>query len=206
MNKIWLKNYPPACRRRSIRTNIPRCTALLETSCERFADLPRVHQHGPHDHLRASTSALRARLRGLAAAERGPAEGRSHRAHAAERPAVPDRAVRRAARRARPSSTPIRSTPRASSNISWSIPARKRSSSSRTSRTRSRDVIERHQRRARHRHRRRRPARLAEVGDRESGRAARAQAGAALGAAGRDCASTTCSSRATSCRFDAGRR
>ena len=173
MNKVWLKNYPHGVPAEINPNEYPSLTAVFEIQLRALRGASRFQQPRPHDHL-CRVRPAGTPLRGLAAAERETAAGRPHRDHAAEHPAVSDRVVRRAARRAH-----------RRQHQSALHRARARASAQRFRREGDRDPGElrahartgdrAHEYRARARHRRRRPARLAEVRDRELRRAPRAK-------------------------------
>ena len=163
MERIWLKSYPEGVPADINPTAYASIGDFFAAKRRPLSRPDRLRLHGPDDDLRRPRSSV-ARVRGLSAERRLPAARRARRADDAEPAAISGRAVRRAARGLRRSSTATRSTRRASCVISSKIPAPRRSSSWRTSPRRWRRRSTDTRLRARHRHRRGRsprPARAA---------------------------------------------
>ena len=84
MERIWLKSYPPACLRRSIRRNTRAWSTC--SSVREFAARPAFHSMGKT--ITYAELDRLARLRRLAPGA-GPRQGLARGDHAAELPAVP---------------------------------------------------------------------------------------------------------------------
>ena len=177
MERIWLKQYPGRRARRHRHVAIRLAGRIARRELRQIPRPQSLHLHGQGDHLSRTRRDVAGARR--LSAKQGPEKRCARRADDAERAAISGRRPRPCCAPAMPWSTSTRSTRRASLSISSRIPAPKRSSCWRISRTTVQQVIAQNQRQARHRRQHGRHARL-QGHDRQFRGAPRQEDGAAV--------------------------